>query len=57
MLMEPGRKMETSTVMTGLALQDTEGEGNLLSSSSLTTKRQLCGQNRSRAFSQHLIKE
>jgi hypothetical protein len=29
MLMEPGRKMETSTVMTGLALQDKEGEGNL----------------------------
>lgn len=35
-MMEPGRKMETSTVMTGLALQDTEGEGNLLSSSSLS---------------------
>lgn len=28
-MMELGRKMETSTVMTGLALQDKEGEGNL----------------------------
>lgn len=29
MLMEPGRKMETAMVMTGLALQDKEREGNL----------------------------
>lgn len=35
MLMEAGRKMETSTEMTGLALQDRDGGGEpMLSSSS-----------------------